>query len=88
MPKYKVKEKGFFDGKLYDPEGKRRHVYVNKPFKKCPSWLEPMKAETAAEKKKREAAEKRQQKIDAEKAEIDKAEIEGASFLGSTVETL
>jgi len=23
MPSYKVKEKGFFDGRLYDPEGKR-----------------------------------------------------------------
>lgn len=88
MPKYKVKAKGFFGGKMYDPDGKRTYVVVDKPFKKCPLWLEPMKAETAAEKKKREAAEKRQSKIDAEKAEIDKAEIEGASFLGSTVETL
>lgn len=45
MPSYKVKEKGFFDGKSYDPQGKRKTLFVEKAFKKCPSWLELIKPE-------------------------------------------
>ena len=32
MPTYKVKARGFFDGKLYDPEGKRQTLTTDKPF--------------------------------------------------------
>lgn len=45
MASYKVIEKGFHGGKTYDPHGKRRTLHVEKAFKKCPSWLEPIKAE-------------------------------------------
>lgn len=95
MPSYKVISKGFFAGKTYDPEGKRKILTVEKPFKKCPAWLQPLKAETAAQKKKREAHEAKQEKLDAEKAEQDKQDIADASFMGegesagkSTVTTL
>lgn len=47
MVTYKVIEKGFHGGKTYDPHGKRRTLHVEKAFKKCPSWLEPIKAEKA-----------------------------------------
>lgn len=48
MPSYKVIAKGF-DGKTYDPEGKRNVLHRDEPFPKkngveqVPSWLEPMK---------------------------------------------
>ena len=60
MPSYRVKEKGFFDGKMFDPEGKRPILTVDKPFtkKNMPSWVEPIK-ETAAQSKARQAAEKK-----------------------------
>ena len=46
MPQYKVTKKAFFNGKLYDPEGKRRVLTVDKPFSKelKPSWVEPLAA--------------------------------------------
>jgi len=46
MPQYKVKSIGFYDGKLYDPEGKRKVLNTVKPFPKgkTPSWLEPLSA--------------------------------------------
>ena len=89
MPSYQVLEKGFYDGMMYDPAGKRRTLHVDKPFKKCPSWLKPMKAETGAAAKKRVTTAKK----DAKKVADDTAEIKGASFMGdgsngSTVETL
>ncbi len=43
MPSYKVTEKGFFGGTIYDPNGKRRTLHVEKAFKKTPSWLELIK---------------------------------------------
>lgn len=51
MPSYQVKRKGFFGGKLYDPDGKRPVLSVDKPFtdKDMPSWVTPIK-ETAAPK--------------------------------------
>ena len=47
MPSYKVIAKGF-DGRMYDPEGKRNVLHRDEPFPKkngveqVPSWLEPM----------------------------------------------
>jgi|TARA_Y100000310_G_scaffold127563_1_gene126692 hypothetical protein len=45
MPSYRVKQKGYYGGKIYDPEGKRRTLVVDKPFDKktMPSWVEPIK---------------------------------------------
>jgi len=98
MPSYKVTAPGFFDGKLYSPEGKRPILYTDTPFSKknpMPSWLEEMSSkESTAARKKHEA----QEKADAaaqEKAAQDRKDIEDASFLGSgesspgsTVETI
>lgn len=46
MPTYKVKkdQKGFFDGQLYDANGKRPHLTVAEAFKdaELPSWVEPL----------------------------------------------
>jgi len=96
MPQYKVIAPGFYDGKMYSPEGKRRVLHTDMPFNKknpMPSWVEAMKEETATQKKKRVAAEKKTVAADAEKAEQDGKDIQGASFMGngeagSAVETL
>lgn len=51
MPSYRVKSKGFYDGLMYDPEGKRGVLHTEEPFpmkdkkEQVPSWLEPMKSE-------------------------------------------
>lgn len=95
MPKYEVKERGFFNSKLYDPKGKRPFLFTDKPLKPVPTWLKPAKAETAAEKKMREGLEKRQIAADKKKAKEDRKDIENLSFMGegenvpgSAVETL
>ncbi len=96
MPQYKVIAPGFYEGKMYSPEGKRRVLHTDMPFNKknpIPSWVEEMKSETAAQKKKREAAERKAAGADAEKAEQDEKDIADASFMGdgeagSSVETL
>jgi len=81
MPQYRVKARGFFEGRLYDPLGKRKTLHTDKPFKKgeMPSWLCEMPAETAAAKKKRLAAAKAAKA----KAKSDNADIANASFLGA-----
>lgn len=92
MPRYKVLQKGFYNSKTYDPNGKRNFLYTDKTLKPVPSWLEAMKAETAAEKKKRLTAEKKQAEADKKKAEQDQKDIQDTSFMGkegeSAVETL
>ncbi len=95
MPRYKVVTKGFFGGKLYDPEGKRPFLDVDKPFAKGkkPSWVSAVLKESAAVKAKREAQEKSQAAADATKNEDDQTDIKDASFLGegesaSVVETV
>lgn len=93
MPKYKVLEKGFYGSKIYDPNGKRPFLHTDKPLKPVPLWLEPVKAETPAEKKKRIAAEKRTAAADKKKADEDKKAVEDLTFMGdgeksSGVETL
>lgn len=93
MPRYKVKEKGFYEGKLYDPNGKRPFVHTDKPIKKVPLWLEAVKAETTVERKKRIAAEKKQSVTDKKKAASDRKAIDELNFMGTgeksnTVETL
>ena len=53
MPQYKVKSVGFYEGKLYDPEGKRKVLNTDKPFPKgkIPSWVEPITAAIKTAKK-------------------------------------
>ena len=95
MAKYKVIGKGFHGGKIY-PNGKRPFIYTEKPFKKVPSWLEAVKAETASEKKKRLALEKKTADADKKTAADNQKDIDDLSFMGegenvgkpSNVETL
>lgn len=82
MPKYQVIAPGFWEGVLYNPEGKRRMLHADKPIKPIPSWLKELKPETAAEKKKRLAAEKKAAAENADKAEQDQKDIDNTSFLG------
>lgn len=95
MPSYKVTARGFFNGHIYDPEGKRRVLTVDKPFtkKNMPSWVTDMPKESEAVRRKREAQEASQAAADAEKASQDQKDIEDASFLnenqgGGPTETL
>lgn len=79
MPRYQVTEPGFYAGKLYSPDGKRRVLSVDKPFnaKNKPSWVgEEIKELTAAQKK---AAAKKTSE-DAEKAEQDKIDVDAVTF--------
>lgn len=58
MPSYKVLQQGFFNGRLYDPKGKRPVLHTEEPFpfkvdkdgkktkvEDVPSWVERMKEE-------------------------------------------
>lgn len=85
MPQYKVLEPGFYNGMVYDPNGKRPVLTTDKPFTKnnpIPSWLGPMPEESAGLKAKREAYEKAQAELDAAKAEQDAEELKAASTEG------
>ena len=84
MPRYQVIAPGFFGGKYYNPEGKRRTLTTSKPFpkKELPSWLAPMPKESEAVRKKREAQEASQVATDDEKAKQDQQDINDVSFLG------
>jgi len=99
MPSYKVIKKGFFHGKLYDPEGKRPMLHTDKAFpsknkvEQVPSWLEAIKSETPAQAKARKTAETKAANAAAKKAKDDKKEIDSATFMGdgetvNPVETL
>jgi len=95
MPRYKVLEPGFHDGRMYKPnhaKSGRRVVHTDKPLKPVPTWLKAMKEETAAEKKSRIAKQKKTAKADADKAAEDKSDIDAVTFTdqspGSSVETL
>ena len=91
MPRYKVLKKGFYKGVTYSPTGKRKVLHTDVKLTKVPSWLRLMTEESAAAKKKREAADAKTKKDDVAKAKSDKADIDGASFLGSVddvVETM
>ena len=93
MPQYKVKSVGFFNNRMYDPEGKRQVLYVDDAFKDVPSWLELMKPETEAQKKRRTANEKKKSQETAERMAQDQKDISNAALLGdgeagSVIETL
>lgn len=85
--RYKVLRPGFIQNKTFSPNGKRNVVYSDVKLKPVPSWLEEMKPETAAEKKKREAVEKEQSIAAAEKAEEDKQDIASVTFTDPVVST-
>lgn len=101
MPSYKVISKGFINGVMYEPEGKRNVLHTDKPFpskdkkEQVPSWLEAVKAETAAQASARKGAETKAANLAKKQAEADQKLIDDASFMGdgetaksTTVETL
>ncbi len=96
MPRYKVLEPGFYGSVLYKPDHPRRNVLVtDKPFPKgkLPSWLKPMKDETATAAKARVKKDTAADKAAQTKAADDQKDIQNASFLGegenaNPVETL
>jgi hypothetical protein len=85
MPQYKVIAPGFFEGRYYHPEGKRKTLNTDTPFtkkNKMPSWLSEMPKETEAVKKKRLAYEKQSTDAAKAKADQDQKDIDNASFMG------
>ncbi len=90
MPQYKVIAPGFYDGRLYDPQGKRKTLSIDLPFNKknpMPTWLTKIPEESKALKEKREALEKSQKEADDQKALDDKNDIANASTEGDGSET-
>jgi hypothetical protein len=79
MPRYRVIAKGFMNGRMYDPNGKRKILYTDKSFPRkgskkveaVPSWLERMEEEPIADKATRETAEQEAARIEAEKLAED-----------------
>lgn len=91
MPSYRVKEKGFFGGQMYDPKGKRRILHSDKPLKPVPKWLDPIVDTSPKKSKRAEAAEAKAAKEAEEKAKADKVEVDAATFINGpshTVEVL
>lgn len=94
MAEYKVTGKGFIGGALRTPDDGKGSVRVEKPFKKCPSWLREIKPESATAKKKRLAAEAKadeQQSVEAKEQQEMKDEVsftDGDQPSSPAVETL
>lgn len=85
MPTYKVIAQGFYNKTLHKP-GHPRHgvLTTDKPLKPVPSWLEPMKEDATAAKKRATSKAKA-----VKKKAADDAEIEKASFMDNgNIETL
>lgn len=99
MPTYKAKSKGFYNGKVYDPNGKRPKLRTEKPLKKVPSWLEQVEDAKPAKDTKpksegseglspqQKAAQTRKANAEKKKAEADVSFTEESSS-ESSVETL
>lgn len=96
MPRYKVIETGFFNGKMYSPNGKRKELHTAEPFPKStkglkkgqkgveqvPSWLKRLPDQSPAEEQARIAVEEAEALAAAEALANDQKEIENASFMG------
>jgi hypothetical protein len=86
MPSYTVISDGFFEGRFYSPTGKRKELHADKVFKKCPSWLKPIKGESAQEKGARTKAEnKAKADADAEAKEF-KEQVDAVTFATASSE--
>lgn len=92
MPRYPVLKPGFFAGRMYDPNGKRRILTTDKPFtaKNKPSWVgDAIGEETDRQRKARE----KKESADVAKRADDKKELDAVTFveepsLSGPVETL
>lgn len=86
MPSYKVTKPRFFDGKLYEPNGRRSVITVEKKFDKVPAGLELIAGETATQARSRQAA----AAASAKSAKASKAELQsesaGASFMSDDLD--
>ena len=87
MPRYLVKENGFWAGTLYSPTGKRPILITDKEINPCPSWLEPIKDETAAQKGARTKAENKAKEEADKRAEKDAADIASVTFATTPEQT-
>ena len=87
MPSYKVIKDGFHEGVFYSPDGKRPVLNVDKQFKKCPSWLEPVKGETAQQKGARTKAENKAKEDAAARAAEDKKSVDAVTFATTPEQT-
>jgi hypothetical protein len=86
MPSYIVLSTGFFEGRMYSPTGKRKELHAEKAFKECPSWLKPIKGESAQEKGARTKAENKA-KADAEaEAKEFKEQVDAVTFATTSAE--
>lgn len=83
MATYKVIAKGFYNGALYTPDGKRNTLTVDKAFtkKNMPSWVQPIKEPTAAEKKAAEKAAKEAAEAQAAADAENQKDIDEVTFL-------
>lgn len=90
MARYKVIKPGFYNGQLYEPNGRRPYLEVEVPFdddkNPKPSWVEEIPPESVEVRKARMEAEEAQRKLDEAKAAEDRAEIAAASTEGGGVE--
>lgn len=92
MPRYQVTKKKFLGvgkhAKLYGPGTKREFITVDKPYPKdkVPAGMVLVKAPTKSE----VDAQKKTDKVDAEKRKSDKIETDAVTFAGkpSSVQTL
>jgi len=82
MPRYRVDAPGTHDGVLYDPNGKRPFLDTDKPLSPVPSWVTPVKGETAAQTAARKKKEAKQLRDDKKKAADDRKIQQAAALDG------
>jgi len=91
MPTYEVITTGFYNGNMYDPQGKRRVLTTDKPLSPVPSWLKSVKVktETPAEKAQRLSDELSMKEFDDQnKRDIAAVTFQNPPSLSNAVETL
>lgn len=88
MPSYKVIRLGFFDGRLYDPEGKRTVLHVEKELSPVPSWLVLVDEPKSAKKNEKNNLKQALKRAKRDKRSIEESFLIGEGERASTVETL
>jgi hypothetical protein len=88
MPSYRVIRLGFFDGRLYDPEGKRTLLHVEKELTQVPSWLVLVDEAKSSKKDEKNNLKQAVKRATRDKKKIDESFLMGEGERASTVETL
>lgn len=96
MPSYKVIKPGFFDGRLYDPNGKRRVLHTDKQFpvtgrkkvEQVPNWLQRVDDESTEDRRGRESKEREALRETAESKTDTETFLAAESEQSSNVEIL